>query len=131
MTPVLLLAGVLLGVVPARGRPLGLVPPPDASGPGPDAAALPLRALAGREVWTMDEIRLGIVAGPATAADRDPQCRRPGEVQIALNPSLGLGAVPVAVPASRLLEAEEGRLVLALTPRQIRAAVNTTGCQPR
>lgn len=126
-----LLACALVAAMPAQGRPLGSVPPQDVFGSGRNTAASSGLALAGREVWTMDEIRLGIIDRPAAAAGGDPHCRQPGGVQITLNPSLGLGAASIVVSAWRLFEAEEGRLILAFTPRQIRVALSTVGCQPR
>jgi len=113
------LVAAALPLAPAQGRPGGL-----AAAPVSGAEAAGPASLAGREVWSMDEVRLGRVTPPI------PRCQRRDATPILPDPGLGLGTAPFAVPAAHLLEASEGRLVLTLTPREIRAAASTRGCPP-
>lgn len=83
----------------------------------PLAAAPNLRGpddLRGKEVWAMDETRIGTVAGIAGA---------PPMVKILPNPALGIGTTPFSVPASLLRDAPEGRLVLDMTPWEFETSV--------
>ena len=85
----------------------------------PLAAAPNLRGaddLRGKEVWAMDETRIGTVnavTGTAPSA----------VVRILPNPALGIGTAPFSVPASLLRDAPEGRLVLDMTPWEFEASV--------
>lgn len=117
----LALAVATLPLVPAQGRPGGLAAAPMATA----EAVAPAAGLAGREVWSMDEVRLGRVTPPI------PRCQQRDATPILPDPGLGLGTTPFAVPAAHLLEAGEGRLVLTLTPREIRAAASAAGCPPQ
>ena len=85
----------------------------------PLAAAPNLRGpddLRGKEVWAMDETRIGTVNGvtgvPPSAV-----------VRILPSPALGIGTAPFSVPASLLRDAPEERLVLDMTPWKFEASV--------
>lgn len=85
----------------------------------PLAAAPNLRGaddLRGKEVWAMDETRIGTVNGVTGAAPS-------AVVRILPNPALGIGTAPFSVPASLLRDAPEGRLVLDMTPWEFEASV--------
>ncbi|PZP44019.1 MAG: hypothetical protein DI601_13660 [Azospirillum brasilense] len=85
----------------------------------PLAAAPNLRGtddLRGKEVWAMDETRIGTVNGVTGTASS-------AVVKILPNPALGIGTAPFSVPASLLRDASEGRLVLDMTPWEFEASV--------